>query len=149
MYITESGGRGRRIPFGADVRGLRIVELELEIDDIKDMLQMHEHELKDNLYNAMCTMVSEREGRNRSSRADNRYRDEERHRQMQMREQAKAQKTRVAWDPHPEVSGRVKNKNNGRPEPIPDFTEELKESVMFNAKKHIDKPIDGLVWTDE
>lgn len=49
MQINDLRGRGIRIPFGKNVRGLRIETLELEHDDIIRMLEMNERSIKDAL----------------------------------------------------------------------------------------------------
>ena len=63
MHINGSNGKGINIRFGSPIRGLKIVDLEIDEYDIKTMLCMNVHELKEHLYTLMCSM--RHRGRNR------------------------------------------------------------------------------------
>ena len=56
MHINGSNGKGINIRFGSPIRGLRIVDLEIDEYDIKTMLYMDEDELKEHLYTLMCSL---------------------------------------------------------------------------------------------
>tara|TARA_R110000744_G_scaffold170264_1_gene288387 strand:- start:4229 stop:4660 length:432 start_codon:yes stop_codon:yes gene_type:complete len=143
MYITEPNGRDRQIPFSGNIRDIRIAELELEITDIKDMLQMNERELKDKLYIAMRAMVTGSEGgnRNRGRRYNNQYMCKEMYRQSYAQDYAREPVRDQTDNSEP-----VTYKNKNIPKPMPDFSGVFKNSTV---KNHTDNPSCGLVWKDE
>lgn len=55
--IVHSGGRAGNIAFGDSLRGLSFEGIEIDSDDIRTMLVMNEHDLKDNLHKILCSIV--------------------------------------------------------------------------------------------
>ena len=68
MIIETDRGRRQRIPFGRGLRGLRIEDVIIKQDDIHDMLNMDDHELKRNLYDLLNCMRDSERGRPRDPR---------------------------------------------------------------------------------
>jgi CO/xanthine dehydrogenase Mo-binding subunit len=65
MIINETyREKGRRIPFGHSVRGLRVYNLELVYDDLTSMLDMDSGELREHIFSLIRCMDYAERGRN-------------------------------------------------------------------------------------
>ena len=78
MIINETHReKGRRIPFGHSVRGLKVYNLELVYDDLTNMLDMDSGELKEHIYSlTRCMDYAKRDS------SDSRYAQISREKEM-------------------------------------------------------------------
>ena len=68
IFEIERGRRRTCVPFGGDYRGLRFDEIKLEREDLAEMLETPEHELKSKVYDLLTVMEDNERGRRRGHR---------------------------------------------------------------------------------